>query len=145
MKNYFLLIIAIGLIIMGCKSLGFKSKQQSKININYRTIDTIWICNDKGYEMIIIDNGFYDYLTTVAKPRYVYREDYLEQGNRIYTLEWNHRVDQPEIYDTNLYKMKIDYKKKGNYGYEVNYFLYNYFIYFQNKYSQTLGGFVPRN
>ncbi|MGJ8739147.1 MAG: DUF6146 family protein, partial [Zobellia laminariae] len=29
-------------------------------------------------------------------------------------------------------------------GYEVNYKLYNYFIYFQRKYNQRLGPFVPR-
>ena len=43
-----------------------------------------------------------------------------------------------------LYEMQIDYQNNINYGYEVNYILYNYFVYFQQKYKQKLGGFEPR-
>lgn len=69
----------------------------------------------------------------------------MEQKNKMYTSEWNSRVHQPFIYNPNLYSMRIDYESEINYGYEVNYMLYNYFIYFQNKYSQRLAGFVPQN
>ena len=40
--------------------------------------------------------------------------------------------------------MQIDYQAHIDYGYEVNYKLYNYFIYFQIQYKQRLAGFVPR-
>ncbi len=57
---------------------------------------------------------------------------------------WNQRNLQPMTYDPNLYELRIDYDTRTDYGYEVNYKLYNYFIYFQRKYNQRLGPFVPR-
>ena len=59
-------------------------------------------------------------------------------------INWNNRVLLPAQYDTNLYQWPIDYDPKIDYGYEVNYKLYNYFIYFQRKYNQRLGPFIPR-
>ena len=50
---------------------------------------------------------------------------------------------QPEIYNPNLYEMTIDYNPTTRYGYEVNYLIYNYLVYFQNVYNQKLNGYVP--
>jgi hypothetical protein len=58
-------------------------------------------------------------------------------------MEWNSRALQPERY-RNLYEMQINYDPKIHYGYEVNYLIYNYMIYFQIANKQQLGGFVPR-
>ncbi len=51
---------------------------------------------------------------------------------------------QPHNFNPNLYEMRIDYDPSIDYGYEVNYKLYNYFIYFQLTYKQKLTGYVPR-
>ena len=51
---------------------------------------------------------------------------------------------QPHRFNPQLYELQIDYEPNIDYGYEVNYMLYNYFIYFQIKYKQRLGPFVPR-
>lgn len=59
-------------------------------------------------------------------------------------MEWNQRVTQPQFYDSNLYEMQINYEQGVGYGYEVNYQLYNYLIYFQRKYNQRLGPWLPR-
>ena len=41
--------------------------------------------------------------------------------------------------------VQIDKVQQGiDYGYDVNYKLYNYFIYFQLTYKQQLTGFIPR-
>jgi Family of unknown function (DUF6146) len=77
-------------------------------------------------------------------PRGYYSEAYLENKNQMYVAEWNNRVAQPQSYDYNLYVFRIDYDINTRYGYEVNYLIYNYFIYFQNRYNQRLSGFVPR-
>ncbi len=37
--------------------------------------------------------------------------------------------------------MRIDYNPQIDYGYEVNYLLYNYFLFFQREYDQQLGPF----
>lgn len=107
--------------------------------------DTITISDDATeYEIIIIEPGFDFWLQSVAKPEGYYSQSYLENRNHIYVMEWNSRVTQPFTYNPNLYELRIDYDPGIDYGYEVNYKLYNYFIYFQRKYNQRLGPFVPR-
>jgi len=106
--------------------------------------DTVRIANDSlEYEVIIIDNGFSTWLASMALPRNYYSLSYLENKNQIYVTEWNNRVLQPQRYNPNLYEMTIDYQPTIRYGYEVNYLIYNYMIYFQNTYKQKLGGYVP--
>lgn len=107
--------------------------------------DTITISGEgTEYEIIIIEPGFDFWLQSVAKPEGYYSQSYLENRNHIYVMEWNSRVTQPFTYNPNLYELRIDYNPNIDYGYEVNYKLYNYFIYFQRKYNQRLGPFVPR-
>lgn len=96
------------------------------------------------YEIIIVDPGFYSWLKGFARPEGYYSQAFLENRNEIYVLNWNNRVLLPRQYDPNLYMWPIDYDPKIDYGYEVNYKLYNYFIYFQRKYNQRLGPFIPR-
>ncbi|TRZ45325.1 DUF6146 family protein [Robertkochia solimangrovi] len=106
--------------------------------------DTVRIANDSvEYEIIIIDNGFYSWLNSIAQPRGYYSQNYLENRNNIYVINWNQRVMNPGRYG-DLYQMRIDYDAGTDYGYEVNYQLYNYFLYFQRKYNQRLGPFIPR-
>jgi hypothetical protein len=141
MKNIFYLSIIL-LIIIGCTTskTSITSKATSKIEGN----DTIKIVNEElEYEVIIIEPGFETWLQSTAHPRNFYSQNYLENKNNFYILEWNNRVRQPQIYPTNLYEMIIDYSPAINYGYEVNYLIYNYMIYFQNKYKQNLYGYVP--
>ncbi|MEP2279671.1 DUF6146 family protein [Maribacter sp.] len=107
--------------------------------------DTITISsNTTEYEIIIIEPGFNVWLSSVAKPEGYYSQSFLENRNYMMVLEWNNRVIQPSRFDPNLYELQIDYSSQIDYGYEVNYKLYNYFIYFQRKYNQRLGPFVPR-
>ena len=96
------------------------------------------------YEIIIIDPGFYSWLKSFARPEGYYSQTFLENRNEIYVINWNNRVLLPGQYDPNLYQWPIDYDPRIDYGYEVNYKLYNYFIYFQRKYNQRLGPFIPR-
>lgn len=106
--------------------------------------DTIRIANDSlEYEVIIIDPGFNVWLASRAFPRGYLAQTYMENKNNFYITEWNNRVLQPQRFSPNLYEMSIDYDRSIDYGYEVNYLIYNYMIYFQNTYNQKLFGFVP--
>ncbi|WP_293874114.1 DUF6146 family protein, partial [Flavobacterium sp.] len=94
--------------------------------------DVVRIANDSlEYEIIIMDSGFNTWLAGNAKPRGFYSESYMENRNQTYVQEWNSRVMQPQRYGSNLYEMRIDYDPKIHYGYEVNYLLFNYMVYFQ--------------
>ncbi len=96
------------------------------------------------YEIIIIEPGFYTWLQSIARPEGYYSQSFLENRNAILVTNWNQRVLQPSMYNPNLYEMQINYDPNIDYGYEVNYKLYNYFVYFQRKYNQRLGPFFPR-
>jgi len=107
--------------------------------------DTIQISNeDVEYEIIIIEPGFNVWLQSIARPEGYYSQSFMENRNLLMVMEWNRRVLQPNRFNRNLYELQIDYQQGIDYGYEVNYKLYNYLIYFQRKYRQRLGPFVPR-
>ena len=117
---------------------------KEKKSIAEKTSDTIRIANDSlEYEVIIIDSGFNSWLYGNAQPRGFYSESYLENRNQIYVTEWNNRVMQPLRYN-DLYEMQINYDRNIHYGYEVNYLIYNYMIYFQITNKQQIGTFAPR-
>ncbi|WP_338733789.1 DUF6146 family protein [Mangrovimonas cancribranchiae] len=142
MKTWHLAIIVCVLLI-GCKT----SKTVTSNHDTSQTVenDTVRISSDEiEYEIIIIEPGFNTWLVSTAKPEGFYSQSFLENRNWIYVTEWNQRVLQPQRYNPNLYEMRINYQKNIDYGYELNYKLYNYFIYFQLKYKQQLAGFVPR-
>lgn len=108
------------------------------------TNDTVAISDEKTeYEIIIIDPGYYSWLHSIAMPEGYYSQQFMEARNHIYVTNWNQRVLNPLTYDSSLYEMQINYDPNIDYGYEVNYKLYNYFIYFQRKYRQRLGPFFP--
>jgi len=141
------LLVTLILVASGCGS----SKQKVTISDEEKTAfkkqagDTINIASDKTeYEIIIIEPGFNYWLRSIAQPEGYYSQSYMENRNDLYVLEWNRRVMQPQQYNPALYELQIDYAPNIDYGYEVNYKLYNYFIYFQRKYNQRLGPFIPR-
>ncbi|MFM9989065.1 DUF6146 family protein [Flavobacterium sp.] len=139
MKTLFIFIVVF-ISIISCKTQNLTSNKVS----NAIQGDTVKIANkDLEYEVTIIDAGFTSWLNSRVFPRNYYSEPYLESKNRVYVAEWNNRVLQPMRYDPKLYEMQINYDSSIHYGYEVNYLIYNYMIYFQNTYKQKLFGFVP--
>lgn len=142
----FIYIVLVCSFIISCGT----SKKTYPQNKNERTKtlaknDTVTISNDElEYEIIIIEPGFNIWLQTQAQPKGFYSKPFMESRNHQYVIEWNQRVMQPSRYPPNLYELQIDYQPNIDYGYEVNYKLYNYFIYFQLTYNQRLGPFVPR-
>lgn len=151
MKTYILIILAGLGILFGCKSkTGIQetaTANNPKINdkeITTAVNDTVRIANEElEYEIIIIDPGFNTWLASRAQPRNYYSQQHLESKNRFWVTEWNIRAQQPQRYG-DLYLMQIDYQPNINYGYEVNYLLYNYLVYFQINNDQRLGGLVPQ-
>lgn len=142
MKKLIVSLILLACIV-SCKTTD--RGHSSKKDVDTTEQDTVRIANDElEYEIIIIEPGFEAWLARIAKKEGYYSQEYLEGRNQIYVAEWNRRVLQPSIYDPNLYEVQIDYNPTIDYGYDVNYKLYNYFIYFQLNYKQQLSGLVPR-
>ena len=145
MRYLFFIITVFGLFY-SCNSQKQVLDNQDVSEVDYTAKnDTITISNDElEYEIIIIDPGFNSWLISTAKPEGYYSQSFLESRNILFVTAWNQRVLQPRVYNPNLYELEIDYEQGIDYGYHVNYMLYNYFIYFQLKYKQQLTGFVPR-
>jgi hypothetical protein len=131
MKN-FIYILLLGLFIYSCGSTRDRNMGDSQINE-----DTVRIANDSlEYEIIIIEPGFNLFINSIAKPEGYYSQQYLENKNRFLVSEYNQRVRQPMTFNPNLYLQQINYEPGVDYGYEVNYLLYNYFVYFSRHYNQ---------
>lgn len=136
MKNLFY-ITCLVVLLYNCGT----QKNRSIQNTSSKT-DTIRIANDSlEYEIIIIEPGFNNWLVT-QRPRGYYSIQFLETRNQQYVIEYNQRVIQPFRFDTRIYEMQINYQSNIDYGYEVNYLLYHYFLFIEQRYGQQF--FVSR-
>jgi len=130
----FLAFSIVGLFLYACSSYPVKNSEKSKEK-------PVIISNDSlEYEVIIIDVGFTLYLNTLAKPENYYSLNYLENKNNIYVTNWNLRALNPSKFNSSIYENSIDYSPQIRYGLEVNYKLFNYFQFAQQKYKIRLDG-----
>ncbi len=133
MKYVYKIVLFFALLVGVCSC----STTQKSTNIKKEK--PVVIKNDSlSYEIIIFDQGFNYYLSSVAKPVGYHSQSYLENKNRIYVQVWNYRASNPRLFDPNIYENIIDYQSNINYGYEVNYKLFNYFQFAQQKYRMKL-------
>lgn len=134
-----LFLSIIGIMIWACSSSPIKNTS------NTPKEEPVVIANDSlEYEIIIIDPGFTTYLNSIAKPEGFYSQQYLENKNRLYVNTWNYRARNPIQFNSNIYENVIDYSPHVDYGYEVNYKLFNYFEFAQRKYRMNLGVGINR-
>lgn len=145
--NLVLFCLTFCVVLISCTSqkstLDVTSEEKAVFQSNDK--EAVEISDDETeYEIIIIEPGFYTWLKSIARPEGYYSQSFLENRNAIMVVTWNQRVLLPQRWNPNLYEMQINYDPSIDYGYEVNYKLYNYFIYFQRKYNQRLGPFIPR-
>jgi len=149
MKNIILLLATI-LVFTSCNSSKDRTVKKTETTIEKgqtQVGDTLKISSDKlEYDIIIIEPGYNTWLVSRAQPEGYYSQSFLENQNIRFVNEWNNRVLNPQRFSTNLYEMQINYRSGIDYGYDVNYKLFNYFVYFQNRYKQNLlGGRVRVN
>ena len=94
--------------------------------------DTLRIKSDKTeYEIIIVENGFNQWMVSNARPRGFYSQTYLEFYNRRYIVIWNNLANQG--LNNELIPFRIPYELHIDYGYKVNYMLFNYFQFIHYK------------
>ena len=137
----FIYIAFLFVIIFGCTTSKISSGKTFSKDEKAIKNDTIRIANEEiEYEVIIIDSGFNSWFLSYSKPRNFYSQSYLEARNRDWVIGWNNRFMRGD----RLIDMSINYQNNIDYGYEVNYMLYNYLTYFQLSNNIRLGGFAPR-
>lgn len=81
------------------------------------------------YELLIFDTGFDSWFITKDNESNKRSIKYYELKNQIYVSEWNrlHRTGRRE------FDCSINYESTTNYGFNLNYKLYMYFKYFEEK------------
>ena len=107
LKHYHILIF-IGLCAASCHLT--KQPRTFKLTEDPNAVyDTIQITNENlEHEIIILEVGFNGWLAT-QRPRGFYTQNYLENRNRFYVVEYNSRYSEPRRYDRDLYPFRINY------------------------------------
>lgn len=127
-SKYIVPIIIFSCIVYACST-------SNRYNSSSGKDEPVVIANDSlEYEIVIMDPGFNRYLTSIARPVGFYSQTYLETKNRFYVTAWNNRANNPSLYNPIIYANVIDYDPNVDYGYEVNYQLFNYFEFVEQKY-----------
>lgn len=125
-------LLFFSLFIFSCGSYPTKN------NTNIKEEPVVISNENLEYEIIIIDPGFTVYLNTVARPISYHSKAYLQNKNRIYVPIWNSRVRNPQRFNSNIYENIIEYEPNVDYGLEVNYKLFWYFKFAEQKYKMRL-------
>lgn len=120
MKTRFLLL---SIMIVSSFSLALAQEKADTIVLDLKNDST-------EYQLIIIDVGFESWLAS-QKPISYYSNQYYSNWNMRYVVEWNN------FYNTGKYpdyvESYIDYRPNIDYGIDLNYKLYWYFQFFENK------------
>lgn len=94
--------------------------------------DTLKITGDTvTYELIIVDPEYDVWLLTKPSMNY-HSNEYYRLKNISYVREWNYRYQNSGKYRGN-YDSYIDYNPRIKYDIALNYRLYYYFVYFEEK------------
>ncbi|WKD85928.1 hypothetical protein KCTC32516_01277 [Polaribacter huanghezhanensis] len=130
--KFYTFLIPFILLIVSCGSY------QTKNNTTIKEQPVVIANEALQYEIIIIDPGFTTFLNTQARSKEYYSESYLKNKNRLYVNVWNNRVRYPQRFNSNIYENAIDYQANIDYGLDVNYKLYWYFKFAEQKYKMKL-------
>lgn len=129
-----LILFSVGIFFWACGTTSLNNQKT-------KGEEPVVIANDSlEYEITIIDSGFTAFLNSTAQPKNFYSQEYLEARNRVWVFTWNQRARNLTKFDPNIYENIIDYQSDVDYGYDVNYKLFNYFLFAQRKYKMNLGG-----
>ncbi|MFY9144982.1 MAG: DUF6146 family protein [Bacteroidales bacterium] len=83
------------------------------------------------YELIVFDVAFDNWMTTNSRPVWYYEKEYYEAKNRNYIISWNNLVKQNMFRPP--FEYEIDYEPAIDYGIDLNWKLFWYFKYLEQK------------
>lgn len=96
---------------------------------------------EQEYELLILDPGFDRWFARNSRPISFYEESYLENWNRQLAQQWNTKLGTSRRWDC-APQTYLDYDPGIDYGKELNYRLFFYFRYMQERcriFDQTPG------
>ncbi|MGM0503072.1 MAG: DUF6146 family protein [Bacteroidota bacterium] len=127
-------IIFFTVFIVGIFSINSISAQENKKDSTGVEINSE---DSTEYELLVFDSGFENYLATIPHPKDFYSNEYYRSWNIQYCNEWNRRHQNPFRYG-DFYETHINYDPSVDYGIDLNYKLYYYFQYIEDKYGIVL-------
>jgi hypothetical protein len=89
------------------------------------------------YELIVLDVGFNSWFISNRKPIWYYDKEYYHIKNTFFTTTWNIRV--LDNMHREPYDFEIDFDQKIDYGLDVEWQLFWYYKYLEQKYHINLG------
>ncbi|MGV8964019.1 MAG: DUF6146 family protein [Candidatus Saccharimonadaceae bacterium] len=115
----------------------FESCQTTKKGmIQKQRVEMVSDNDSTEYTLIVLDPGYDSYLAT-QPPSNFYSQQYYENWNNQYVIEWNARYRNPLRFG-GFYETEIDYNLREDYGLDLNYRLYYYFQFIKDKYGIVL-------
>ncbi len=126
-----IITLLLSLVFMAChttKPIAKGNNETAKISAG--TIDST------EYELIIMDAPYDSFLATQPSKEF-YSNKYYRNWNIQYVTEWNIRHSNPLRYG-DFYQTQIDYSPHIDYGIDLNYQLYNYFLFIEKEYGILL-------
>ncbi len=130
MRSLFIIVITLTVLASCQTQKGITKDSDSGLKIEETESDST------QYELLIFDIKFDSFLVT-QPPMEFYSQNYYETWNIQYVIEWNIRHNNPSRYG-DFYESQIDYIQSIDYGIELNYKLYNYFLFIEKEYGITL-------
>ena len=113
-----IIILSIVAFVVSC------STSKKTIEVNHKQVK-----DSVEYELIIFDAGFDSWFVIRDNEAMKKSEEYYKIKNQFYVIEWNIRYHR----GSSLYDCYIDYEPHIDYGFDLNYKLYMYFKYFEEK------------
>ena len=95
------------------------------------------ITDSTEYELIVTEPGFESWLISNSRPVWFYSHNYYRMWNIIYTNEWNYRCNNSILYDA-PFDYLINYYQNIDYDIDLDYKLYWYFKFIEDKYNVRL-------
>ncbi|MFA9370817.1 MAG: DUF6146 family protein [Labilibaculum antarcticum] len=112
-------------IIYGCSTY---SAFKTPVPVQDKENETA-VTDSVEYELLILDTGFESWFASRNRFATAHSNAYYKNWNQIYVLEWNQLYMQGNPNIDNY----IDYDQFEEYGLEINYKLYNYFQFVEEK------------
>lgn len=129
-----LLLLPVLLFVIACSS----TKNVESIN----EITAQRVEDSTEYELVVFDSGFDSWFATNRKPKWYHSHEFYKNWNTIYVSEWNFRVTNMEYKEP--YDYSINYEIGEDYGLDVDFELYWWFKFMEDKYHMKLATFEGR-
>ena len=111
--------------------------QKSLSEADYAQEPAVENTDSTEYDLIVLDVGFNAFLATQPYSKSYYSDQYYQNLNSRYCIEWNIRHANPMRYG-DFYETQIPYDTSIDYGIDFNFKLYQYFQFVEKEYGIVL-------